>query len=284
MSYNEKKCSIFKLDQSSILNFGRKARPIHLQMKVFKKSFKKISKFRKNDERLSQIGPGSSGDSEQKHWRQRATANWKKVLMRLIILIINFKGAPIKQFNPLFYVLVGREYSLADRRYVDAEPNTVLVEILTVFFGAILALFVIEAILNPRWYRHYLQICVCIAYLYGGKNFFWVINRAKKISVDFDFLIGRQNGRFISFFNVFPHKPPTDLSPSIIHNIWAIGCVVFNSRNDHQIDIPWKKTWWWAFIGEGYITMNVCINWPSCKPLFVLQATWFWRLPDSSVI
>ncbi|XP_072034047.1 emopamil-binding protein-like [Amphiura filiformis] len=67
---------------------------------------------------------------------------------------------------------VWREYSLADRRYVDAEANTVIVELLTVFFGAVLAVFIIEAIFNPKWYRHYLQICVCMAYLYGDAMYF----------------------------------------------------------------------------------------------------------------
>ncbi|XP_069856266.1 emopamil-binding protein-like [Dipodomys merriami] len=71
-----------------------------------------------------------------------------------------------------------KEYGKADIRWLHFDPNIVSLEIFTVVVGGFLALFLIYAIVMERYYRHFLQITLCVCELYGGwMTFFpeWLI-------------------------------------------------------------------------------------------------------------
>ncbi|XP_060923229.1 emopamil-binding protein-like [Limanda limanda] len=61
-----------------------------------------------------------------------------------------------------------REYSKADSRWLVFDPTIVSIEILTVVLDSILGVLLIYAILNDQYYRHFLQITLCVCELYGG--------------------------------------------------------------------------------------------------------------------
>uniref|UniRef100_A0A3Q2EG76 EBP like n=1 Tax=Cyprinodon variegatus TaxID=28743 RepID=A0A3Q2EG76_CYPVA len=63
---------------------------------------------------------------------------------------------------------VGKEYGKADSRWLVSDPTIVSLEILTVVLGSLLALLLIHAVLNDKYYRHFLQITLCVCELYGG--------------------------------------------------------------------------------------------------------------------
>lgn len=63
---------------------------------------------------------------------------------------------------------VWREYGLADSRWIHADPTIVSLEILTVFLCGAMCIILIEAIINNRPYRHFIQITLCVCELYGG--------------------------------------------------------------------------------------------------------------------
>lgn len=61
-----------------------------------------------------------------------------------------------------------KEYGKADIRWAFADPTIVSLEILTVVVDGLLCLVLIYAIIARRFYRHYVQIVLCVCELYGG--------------------------------------------------------------------------------------------------------------------
>ncbi|XP_023604886.1 emopamil-binding protein-like [Myotis lucifugus] len=62
----------------------------------------------------------------------------------------------------------GKEYGKADARWVNFDPTIVSVEILTVVLDGSLALVLMYAIVKEKYYRHFIQITLCVCELYGG--------------------------------------------------------------------------------------------------------------------
>ncbi|XP_077014300.1 emopamil-binding protein-like isoform X1 [Tamandua tetradactyla] len=62
----------------------------------------------------------------------------------------------------------GKEYGKADARWLHFDPNIVCLEILTVVLDGSLALLLIYAIVKEKYYRHFIQITLCVCELYGG--------------------------------------------------------------------------------------------------------------------
>ncbi|XP_004680302.1 PREDICTED: emopamil-binding protein-like [Condylura cristata] len=67
-----------------------------------------------------------------------------------------------------FIASLWKEYGKADARWVNFDPTIVSVEILTVVLDGSLALLLIYAIVKEKYYRHFLQITLCVCELYGG--------------------------------------------------------------------------------------------------------------------
>ncbi|XP_005371127.1 emopamil-binding protein-like [Microtus ochrogaster] len=61
-----------------------------------------------------------------------------------------------------------KEYGKADARWLYFDPTVVSLEILTVVLDGILALVLIYAIVKEKYYRHFIQITLCVCELYGG--------------------------------------------------------------------------------------------------------------------
>ncbi|XP_036106528.1 emopamil-binding protein-like [Molossus molossus] len=61
-----------------------------------------------------------------------------------------------------------KEYGKADARWLNFDPNIVSLEILTVVLDGSLALVLIYAIVKEKYYRHFIQITLCVCELYGG--------------------------------------------------------------------------------------------------------------------
>ncbi|XP_032170690.1 emopamil-binding protein-like [Mustela erminea] len=61
-----------------------------------------------------------------------------------------------------------KEYGKADARWLNFDPTIVSLEILTVVLDGSLALVLIYAIVKEKYYRHFLQITLCVCELYGG--------------------------------------------------------------------------------------------------------------------
>ncbi|XP_077014301.1 emopamil-binding protein-like isoform X2 [Tamandua tetradactyla] len=61
-----------------------------------------------------------------------------------------------------------KEYGKADARWLHFDPNIVCLEILTVVLDGSLALLLIYAIVKEKYYRHFIQITLCVCELYGG--------------------------------------------------------------------------------------------------------------------
>ncbi|XP_033999108.1 emopamil-binding protein-like [Trematomus bernacchii] len=61
-----------------------------------------------------------------------------------------------------------KEYGKADRRWLTSDPNIVSIEILTVVLDSLLGLGLIYAVLQDQFYRHFLQVALCVCELYGG--------------------------------------------------------------------------------------------------------------------
>ncbi|XP_047407897.1 emopamil-binding protein-like [Sciurus carolinensis] len=71
-----------------------------------------------------------------------------------------------------------KEYGKADARWLYFDPTIVSLEILTVVLDGFLALFLIYAIVKDKYYRHFIQITLCVCELYGDwMTFFpeWLI-------------------------------------------------------------------------------------------------------------
>uniref|UniRef100_A0A8D2ALR1 EBP like n=1 Tax=Sciurus vulgaris TaxID=55149 RepID=A0A8D2ALR1_SCIVU len=60
-----------------------------------------------------------------------------------------------------------KEYGKADARWLYFDPTIVSLEILTVVLDGFLALFLIYAIVKDKYYRHFIQITLCVCELYG---------------------------------------------------------------------------------------------------------------------
>ncbi|OCT93048.1 emopamil-binding protein-like [Xenopus laevis] len=61
-----------------------------------------------------------------------------------------------------------KEYGKADTRWLHSDPTIVSLEILTVVLDGLLALLLIYAIIKDKYYRHFIQITLCVCELYGG--------------------------------------------------------------------------------------------------------------------
>ncbi|XP_019506363.1 PREDICTED: emopamil-binding protein-like isoform X1 [Hipposideros armiger] len=61
-----------------------------------------------------------------------------------------------------------QEYGKADARWLNFDPTIVSLEILTVVLDGSLALVLIYAIVKEKYYRHFIQITLCVCELYGG--------------------------------------------------------------------------------------------------------------------
>ncbi|XP_053564347.1 emopamil-binding protein-like [Bombina bombina] len=61
-----------------------------------------------------------------------------------------------------------KEYGKADARWLHSDPTIVSLEILTVVLDGLLALLLIYAIIKDKYYRHFIQITLCVCELYGG--------------------------------------------------------------------------------------------------------------------
>ena len=66
------------------------------------------------------------------------------------------------------FMVSGKEYAKADWRWAVSDPTIVSLEMLTVFFDGPLCLLLIYAICRNKFYRHYIQIVLCVCELYGG--------------------------------------------------------------------------------------------------------------------
>ncbi|XP_070263574.1 emopamil-binding protein-like [Myotis yumanensis] len=67
-----------------------------------------------------------------------------------------------------FIASLWKEYGKADARWVNFDPTIVSVEILTVVLDGSLALVLMYAIVKEKYYRHFIQITLCVCELYGG--------------------------------------------------------------------------------------------------------------------
>ncbi|EAX08835.1 emopamil binding protein-like, isoform CRA_d, partial [Homo sapiens] len=77
------------------------------------------------------------------------------------------RGAHLALLRRAGALRAGKEYGKADARWVYFDPTIVSVEILTVALDGSLALFLIYAIVKEKYYRHFLQITLCVCELYG---------------------------------------------------------------------------------------------------------------------
>ncbi|ELW72314.1 Emopamil-binding protein-like protein [Tupaia chinensis] len=64
-------------------------------------------------------------------------------------------------------ILFLKEYGKADVRWLYFDPTIVSVEILTAVLDGSLALFLVYAIVKEKYYRHFIQITLCVCELYG---------------------------------------------------------------------------------------------------------------------
>ncbi|XP_045199878.2 emopamil-binding protein-like isoform X2 [Mercenaria mercenaria] len=67
-----------------------------------------------------------------------------------------------------FTAQLWKEYAKADARWGVSDPTIVSLEILTVTIVVVFAVMLIYAIVKDRYYRHFLQISLCVCELYGG--------------------------------------------------------------------------------------------------------------------
>ncbi|KAJ4153359.1 hypothetical protein LMH87_009849 [Akanthomyces muscarius] len=96
---------------------------------------------------------------------------------------IYFKGGIVSQ-NTLFAML-WKEYALSDSRYLTRDLFTLCIETITVFAWGPLSLFTALAIIFNSPSRHFLQVLICMAHLYGVLLYYstnWVDYRFSGIS------------------------------------------------------------------------------------------------------
>lgn len=63
---------------------------------------------------------------------------------------------------------IWKEYSRADKRWEVQDGNVMSIEALTVLAVGPLCLLMVYGIVNRCAWRHLLQVCICVAELYGG--------------------------------------------------------------------------------------------------------------------
>ncbi|XP_034534839.1 emopamil-binding protein-like [Notolabrus celidotus] len=61
-----------------------------------------------------------------------------------------------------------KEYGKADSRWLISDPTIVSIELLTVFLDSLLAVLLLQAVIQDKYYRHFLQIALSVCELYGG--------------------------------------------------------------------------------------------------------------------
>lgn len=67
-----------------------------------------------------------------------------------------------------FTAALWKEYALADKRWGVSDPTIVSLEMLTVLIDGPLCFLLIYAIVKDKFYRHFIQIVLCVCELYGG--------------------------------------------------------------------------------------------------------------------
>ncbi|ORX95763.1 Emopamil-binding protein [Basidiobolus meristosporus CBS 931.73] len=66
-----------------------------------------------------------------------------------------------------FLASIWKEYGKADTRWLYADPTVVSIEIITVVGAGLLSFAVLYALVNDLPSRHFLQVLLCTAELYG---------------------------------------------------------------------------------------------------------------------
>ncbi|XP_008298583.1 emopamil-binding protein-like [Stegastes partitus] len=100
----------------------------------------------------------------------RSSAQDRWVLLWLfydVIVHLTLEG-PFVYTSLVVCCLHFQEGPKADSRWLVSDPTIVSVEILTVVLDSLLALLLIHAVLNDKYYRHFLQIALSVCELYGG--------------------------------------------------------------------------------------------------------------------
>ncbi|EDO32211.1 predicted protein, partial [Nematostella vectensis] len=87
------------------------------------------------------------------------------LLLEGSFVYISLTGTVKESDSPL--AILWKEYGHADNRYLNSDPTVVAIELLTVVLCLVIVAL-IHAICNNTYYRHFLQIILCIAELYGG--------------------------------------------------------------------------------------------------------------------
>jgi len=80
----------------------------------------------------------------------------------------------VKQITSPYFVngcVSGKEYAKADRRWGVSDPTIVSLEILTTTVVELFAILTIYGMIKNKFYRHYMQISLCVCELYGGLYF-----------------------------------------------------------------------------------------------------------------
>nr|XP_002733492.1 PREDICTED: emopamil-binding protein-like [Saccoglossus kowalevskii] len=67
-----------------------------------------------------------------------------------------------------YIAMLWKEYGKADKRWLYSDPTIVSLELLTVGITGPLALLCVYAIVKRTYYRHFIQITICVCELYGG--------------------------------------------------------------------------------------------------------------------
>ncbi|XP_077988099.1 emopamil-binding protein-like [Glandiceps talaboti] len=67
-----------------------------------------------------------------------------------------------------YIAMLWKEYGKADSRWLHSDPTVVSLEILTVGLTGPLALLLAYAVVKNKYYRHFVQITLCVCELYGG--------------------------------------------------------------------------------------------------------------------
>ncbi|OAA37121.1 Emopamil-binding protein [Beauveria brongniartii RCEF 3172] len=78
---------------------------------------------------------------------------------------IYFQGKLVSQHT--LFAMLWKEYTLSDSRYLTGDVFTLCIETITVFAWGPLSLFTTLAIIFCSPSRHFLQVLICMAHLYG---------------------------------------------------------------------------------------------------------------------
>ncbi|KAM3554127.1 hypothetical protein MY1884_006308 [Beauveria asiatica] len=78
---------------------------------------------------------------------------------------IYFQGKLVSQHT--LFAMLWKEYTLSDSRYLTGDVFTLCIETITVFAWGPLSLFTALAIIFRSPSRHFLQVLICMAHLYG---------------------------------------------------------------------------------------------------------------------